>query len=707
MVEEEKEKLPPLPEFRGDIKIYRGPDESDGSPTYNLLDPITNTYFKITWAEASIIEHFRNGMSLPQLIKTVHEKTTLEIKEEEVVSFYSQLEMQGLLEVPKKAEEIQEKHEKSKPNWIIWFMTNYLFLKIPLVNPNEFLERTLKYTRPFLTPAACLIYTILAVWGFSLLVTQWGDFLYTFPYFFSLEGMIAYSAAIIGTKIIHEFAHAYTAKKYGLNIPTMGIALLVLWPVLYTDATDAWKLYSLRKRLTITAAGVISELALAGIATIGWSFTQPGILNSVFFIIASTNWISTMIVNLNPALRFDGYYLFSDLMGVENLQTRAFNLARREGYRLLFGILLPDPEPSFPIGKRIILCIYSVYTWIYRIFLYTAIALFVYYKFTKVLGIFLFFVEILIFFVWPVVSEMQYFLKIRPYLKRTRRLLVTTTLFITLVLWSIVPWPHRLALSAVTVPVEDQALYSLKEGKVLEVKVEKGDLVEPDQLLLTLESKENDIQERILEQELKILEKKLNIIQGTDELLPLFIETQDKMIQTEAELAGIQEKTLQSKVKATIGGKVYQWDKFLRPGIDVLKNQELGRIASTGGLNVICYVPDEEIQELSIGQEITFYPYRFYGKFSGKIIQIPPVRSEILDHPQLASTYGGDLPVLGTGEKPLTLVESFYPVLVELNEHQELKIGDRGEVVYTGPWRSHAMWLWDLVTSVFIKESGF
>ena len=696
-----------IPQLRRDLEIYQGPEDSDGSSTYSLYDPIRHAYFKLNWAEAMIIRTLKPGMSLKKLVERVNNTTTLQVSEQDVMLFFQQLETQGLLESRRDIKKLEAEEERGQMNWFKWFILHYLFLKIPLVNPNRFLTKTLPWAMPFLSPTAFLVYCLISLWGGLILLTRWSDFLYTFTYFFNFKGFLFYSLAIVCTKVLHELAHAYTAKKYGVNVPSMGIALLVLWPVMFTDATDAWRLHDRNKRLAISAAGIITELVLAGLATIGWAFTDSGILNSIFFVIASANWISTLIINLNPALRFDGYYILMDLLGVENLQSRAFNLARRECYRFFAGIILPNPEPKLPENTQKIMVVYAIYTWIYRIFLYTAIAMFVYFKFTKILGIFLFLLEIGIFFIWPVVHEARFLHRIGPHIQWNRRLKITLTVLTLLVAWFVLPWPHVIRAPGVTVAVENQIVYSLNKGKISEIFIKRGDSVKNGQPLLLMESHVLDNQIKLLTKEKAILEKKLFIIQESKEMLSMYLETQAKLTQAEAELKALLEQRQQNEVVATVDGNVYEWDEFLHTGQYVEENQKLGQIASINTFNVICFVQDEDIGVLKLGSKVEFRSNRTYDKFQGTITRIPPVRAQILQYPQLSSAYGGDLPVLGTGKAPMTLIESFYPVLVSLESKDSLGIGETGEVNYYGPWRSYLMSIIKYVTNVIIKESGF
>ena len=155
---------------------------------------------------------------------------------------------------------------------------------------------------------------------------------------------------MVFVKSLHELGHAFTAKRLGCKVPTMGVAFLVLFPVLYTDTTNAWKLKSKYQRLKIVVAGIKVELYLALIATFLWSFAPEGIFKSILFIIATTSWISSVLINISPFLRFDGYYALSDMTDSKNLQPRSFAMAR---WFIRKNILGSDEEkPEFLTKKK-------------------------------------------------------------------------------------------------------------------------------------------------------------------------------------------------------------------------------------------------------------------------------------------------------------------------------------------------------------------
>lgn len=702
-METKAEEEQPLPRLRKDLKLFRGPDDSNGAPTFTIYDPVRSQYFKISWAEAEIIQHLRVGMTAQQLLDELSRKSTLRITLQELFSFFEEANAQKLLDLERGAGELLQESQKMKMHPVKAFLLYYLFFRIPLVNPDAFLTRTISYVKPLLSQQALFVYLLILLWGLGIVALQWDAFFSTFTQFFNLQGIIAYGAAIMLTKVIHELAHAYTAKKYGLRIPTMGVALLVLFPILYTDVTDAWKLASHRKRIIISGAGVIAELTIAGIATILWSYSEPGFFQSACFILASVNWLTSLMVNLNPAMRFDGYYLLMDWIGVENLQTRAFNVTRMAFYRVFLGMPMPDPEPSLSKRQKRTLIGYAIYTFVYRLFLYTAIALFVYFAFTKILGIFLFLVEVLLFFIWPVVSEITTFRQYKRYFTLNERSVFTIACATLLLLWVVVPLPHTLSFTATTLPVNQRVIYAPVEGKLSQVNVKRLDNVQKGQVLVLIESVELSNRLAQLEQQRELLRNKMQVAAETDKLRSYFAEQQAQLARVEAEYDGVAQALAQTKIIATQPGYVFAWDDTLRPGIFVGKDAVLGKLGARDKLDVIFFVPERDVGFLQVGERITFRTKATRDHIGGEIKRISPVRAFNLDYPELASLHHGDL--LVTDQRGKYVLEgSYFPVIAKLDKRASLRIGEEGHVYIQGPWTSYLMRLIRFLSAVFYQE---
>lgn len=703
--------FPTLPLFRKDLKLYRGPNDPDGSPTYNLLDPLKGQYYKIQWKESLLLRHLKPGMSAEDLAKRVSAASSIKVSPEEIERFFVQASSLDLVRIARTSEYFTAQKEKRKMGFWLWLLYHYLYIRVPLLNPDRFLGRTLHYVLPFASRGAFIFYGITTLLGLSIVLRHWDEFLHTFTYFFNLQGLIFYALAISVVKLIHEFSHAYVAKYYGLHVPTMGMAFIVLWPVLYTDVTDGWKLQKRYQRFAVSFAGIAAETIVAGISTLGWALSEPGILQSTFFVLASTSWISTVLINVNPAVRFDGYYMLCDLWGIDNLQNRAFAVARWKYFDWLLGIKVPCPEEGFSPQRLNGMALYSVYTFTYRLLLYTAIAVFVYYEFTKALGIVLFIAEIAIFFVWPVVSEAQEIYMARSLLHWNPRLILTLTIVSLFAAWFILPLPHRIAIDAVVMPAKFQVLYSPESAYINQINVHRGDQLSEGEPLIefaSLELQKGYLGARATKES---IEKQLLYVKTVPGQEGYIAQKREELDQAKATLNAYEKRINQLTVRAEIAGTLGVWDDTLKSGQYLPRGQTLGKIADLKTWEVLAYVPDRYVDSLRQGDHATIeisYPLMH---LDGLVERIVPFRSQLVSNPSLASVYRGPLPAVEYqyGQQA-TLVESYYLAYIRLQslpaDMQDLHEGQLAVVRVRGPWRSKLGELINAFVRIFLRESS-
>jgi Peptidase family M50. len=273
-----------------------------------------------------------------------------------------------------------EREKASHTGFWVWLLHNYLLMRIPVLRP--YLKRMLPSINGLFKRRTVKFMLVIAGLACYLVAQQWAEFSHSFMYVLTPEGILATAAMLSLSKLVHELGHAFAASHFGCRVPTMGFALMLGFPVLWTDATDAWRLPRRQDRLVIDAAGMLAELSLAALATVLWAVLPDGAMRSGVYVLASTTWLVTLVINLNPFMRFDGYYLLADTLDIANLQDRSFALASWHLRESLFRFGLPLPE-IWPKQRHYVLIVYAYATWIYRLLLFTGIAWAVYHFFLR------------------------------------------------------------------------------------------------------------------------------------------------------------------------------------------------------------------------------------------------------------------------------------------------------------------------------------
>lgn len=481
----QERKLPPL---RATLQFNRGIPTPNGVPTWTIVDPIRNRYFQIEWTVYQMVKHWNAG-TIEKLHAVMARETTCRTTVEDVEDLVKFLYANNLTEQSSggKHTDYQTQVQAGEQNWLTWLVHHYLFIKIPLLHPHNFLRATLPYVAPFYTVAAGWTFGVIGLVGLILVGRQWDAFVSTFLYFFNWHGAILYSLSLGAVKMVHELGHAYTATRFGCRVSTMGVAFMVMMPVLYSDVSDSYRLTSKRKRLLIAAGGVIAELGLAAIALFAWGFLPDGTPRSIAFIMATTSVIISLAVNLNPFMRFDGYYLLADGLGIPNLQDRAFAFGQWRLRGLLFGCFASPPEAT-SVALRRTLVAYAWAIWLYRLVLFTGIAVMVYQYFFKALGIILFLVEIVWFIAMPIAREIISWWTNRALYATSSRAWGTAIVLGILLSLAFIPLHTSVSAPAILQAASYATIYTPMPGRVSQVLVRDGQMVMAGEQVVVLEN---------------------------------------------------------------------------------------------------------------------------------------------------------------------------------------------------------------------------
>ena len=674
-----------LPKIRDDLKLLETSVAEDGSKRWLLFDPIQNKYFNIGIDTFDLISNWQSDIELEEFIKILEQKD-YEIDTESLQTFVDFLINNSLIvcEDLKYTSRMKNVQKQSKQNIFKWLIHNYLFIRIPLVKPDYWLEKNKKKVDFLYSNLWQNIVLFLGFIGIVFVLRDWENFISTFMYLFSKEGFFYYFLSLVFVKSLHELGHAFTAKRLGCKVPTMGVAFLVLFPVLYTDTTNAWKLKSKYQRLKIVVAGIKVELYLALIATFLWSFAPEGILKSILFIIATTSWISSVLINISPFLRFDGYYALSDMTDSKNLQPRSFAMARWFIRKNILG--LNEQKPEFLTNKKEnFFIIYAILTWIYRFFLFLGIALLVYYFAFKVLGIILFLVEIIWFILLPVYKELKIWWSKRQNVSLNKRIISSLAFIFVFLLLIFIPWNSSIKMPAIIETQNYFEFYPAEDAYIEKIYFSNAQLVKKDDLLLKIKS---PMIEHKIEQVLKELEQiklEINKQAGFKENLNRRFVLEESLLKKENELEGLEKVKEKFEVRASFDGKIYFTNSF-KQNQWISKKEPVFVLYDNLNYKIVGFCNENDFKLLKQNSEAKFiFSSGDVKDISTKISTISKVSIPYLEFPELSSDFGGDIATRQDLNKQIKTEQAYYKILVNLEEENlNLTTRKQGVLVTSG-----------------------
>ena len=699
-------KLPPL---RKNLQFLRGAPTSEGVPTWTVVDPVRNRYFQIEWNVYQLLQRWPCG-TIEKLVEEIAHNTTSRIGMEDVEDLVKFLYANNLTEQSASGETkdyVQQEAARHQA-WWQWLLHHYLFIKIPLVHPHQFLHATLPLVAPFYTAAAAWLFGTIGVVGLFLVGRQWDAFVSTFLHFFNWRGAVMYGVVLCLVKVVHELGHAYTATRFGCRVPTIGVAFMVMMPVLYSDVSDSYRLSSKRKRLAIAGAGVVAELGLAAVATVLWAFLPDGTMRSMAFVVASSSWIMSLTVNLNPLMRFDGYYVLADGLGLPNLQDRACAFGQWKLRELLFGAGSPQPE-SVGLSTRRIMVAYAWAMWAYRLMLFTGIAVMVYHHFFKALGIVLFLVEILFFICLPIWRELTAWWSRRAAFAKTSRFAVTMAVVALLLILTVIPWSSRVAIPGVLYARSYATLYPPASGRIVAVSVRPGQHVRKADILLILENPKLAKDAILAQTQVDQLDFRLQRQAGYADDRAQGRVIAESLRAKLAELDGLAERQRNLLLQSPIDGVVADRADSLYPGRWINEKLAVAYVIDPQGAAIAALAPVEDLSVLAVGQEAVFIPNDVTRSARrARVTEIRDVDEQDFSLPYLASIYGGEVPARKDARGRVQAEQSVYRVELEvLDQTEPVDQTVTGQLHVTGKTESLAERAWDRAVAVMIRESGF
>lgn len=354
--------------------VYRG------QIWFVVQDQSGGRFHRLSPAAHALLMRMDGTRTVQSLWEEANESANGEIcTQDEIVDLLVQLHAADLLQAdstPDSAALLERKRKKRQQTFKQWFL-NPMSIKIPLFDPDPFLARwaprlawCFSKRGALLWLAAVLPALLLAGSNWSALTMNMSDRV------LSSSNLLVMVVVFPLLKIAHELGHGLATRVWGGAVHQMGVMMLVFAPVPYVDASSSAAFSSKYRRATVAAAGMLVELLLAALAMYVWVLAEPGVVRAVAFNVMLIAGISTVVVNGNPLLRYDGYYILSDLIEMPNLAQRGQKYLTWLWDRYVFGVHDQEP-PVESTSERRWLVSYTPLAWCYRVFVTLSIVLFV------------------------------------------------------------------------------------------------------------------------------------------------------------------------------------------------------------------------------------------------------------------------------------------------------------------------------------------
>jgi len=657
-----------------------------GERWHVVHDPFTNNFFRFR-AEAYAFVARLDGS------RTVEEvwKHCLETEGErapgqgEAIQMLAQLYQANLIvsDVPPDTARLFERQKKHKQREIRSRLMSVFFLRMRLWDPDSFLKRTLPYVGWIFSRWMAVVWLAVVGLGLAMALGEWDRLRDQTAGVLEPGNLLLLYLAFAFAKVVHEFGHAYACRRFGGEVHSMGLTLLVFTLVPFVDATAAWAFRERRRRVIVGLAGMIPELFLAAVAAMIWANTGAGLVNGICYNLMLVASVSTVLFNANPLLRFDGYYVLADLTDTPNLQPRAQQQLLHTIESRVFGGRNSSP-PARTRREAVLLVIFAIASWMYRVLITWSLIILVA---DQYFGLGLAAAAIAFFgtFVMPIIGAVRYLVK-EPRIERVRRratFISVSAAAAVLIVLAAVPFPRRFRAPGVLHAENYTKVIAPTAGYVETVATGSRTQVVPDQPLLKLVNPELDLQIAAGEAQLeaaRALERKV-LRESPARIQPV----RRRLEAIERHVAKLRED------KAALEFRAKQEGVWISPraedfsGLWVPRGAAVGEIVDDRSFEFLAVVPQEDAREL-FGAEIEKLEIRFPGEAEEKVSvrswHVVPGRQDVLPTPALGWAGGGPVRVASDDPTGRRTAEPFFLVVAKVENNEAVAmLNDRTGIV--------------------------
>jgi len=468
-------------------------------------------------------------------------------------------------------------------------------------------------------------------------------------------------------------------------VANMGLMWMMILPFFYTDTTESWKLESRKKRIAIGSAGVLAEMQLAVIATLLWTVLPDSALRYACFYLATAAWIATLAINLSPFLRWDGYWVLSDIVGIQNMRERANKVTKWWFGRIIMGF--KEPNPVILPERKVTFCIgFSILAWFYRIGIFIAIAALIFTRLPKILGIYALITMIGAMVLKPIFGSFWEFFKRRDEMHWNRYSISSFIVMGFILLTLFIPWQSTIDVPGLIAPKLHNEVYPGVEGRVVDIP-KVGTTLKRGDVLFKMENPDLRYDQQVQKYNVDYYSTAL-ARNGSQELLEFRALDRERLNVAKSEYVQVSRNVRRLQALAPYDGVVTWVDQIAKQGGYVGNQKPLLTYVDPSSNQIYGYIGEYDLQRLQRNEPIRFYPeHPYFPTVTGKIIELDTANAAILDYEILADNNGGPIPTeRDESTDKLAPRDPVYLVKMTIDEDQQkdYSILVRGRIVLQG-----------------------
>lgn len=631
-----------------------------------LFDPAADAYYKISARSLEIISRIDRSYTITDFLEKL-KACGLHADKDEVMQLIAFLFQSNLVapEYGQMERKYAQYVKMRDETMFLRFTSAYLFLKLPPVRPEKLFQKITPYVSWLASKYFVISLLIPALIGYVLLARNFSEVRATFLDSLSWAGLAKYFLAIVLMKVVHEAAHSIAAMHFNCRVRGIGLGFMVFCPRLFTDTTDSWRLPR-RKRLLIDAAGIIIELLVGGIAALIWVYSPPGAWKSTMFYLFAVSTISTLFVNGNPCIRYDGYYILCDLINIENLMTRSSEYFK-QAWRWYFLRLGSSPKEE----HGFFLLIFGIVSFIYRIFLYTSIIIVIYNQFVKSIALVLLVLELYSTFIFPMYREFKTIRALSKKSANKARLYLMLALIALVMGVLFIPLSWNIHLVGEIVPLSQSQIAVLESGYLKEALPDRPVELSEKDPVFHLDSPFLDFGIARNRGEYEYVSRMYDLQLSDKNTLGAALVSRQKLRTNQDNYFELERRRLYLMSDAPHDGIfIPRMPGKISAGMFLPKGALVGEIISEKK-QVYAYADDRDVPKIKAGDVVRIYVRDSLMEYTGKITTVNSVPAKLRNSP-LLQQFGGPIPVYMDEKRPGEFISVLPLYRIEIHFDEEI-----------------------------------